>query len=483
MLPSRSPEQAEARATELRLRLLSSPGEFAQRLAEDEVTLETLRSFDPTRSHDAPAPARGGDASTEPDLAPLRWRGERAAPIAPDLGTDRHGPTWVTVRNNPRVTPGGPLTGWEVGVKDLMAVEGCVLTAGTHAHPARLSQRDAPAVAALRAAGATIRGTTNLHALAYGATGLSSDWGVPANPAVRGAIPGGSSSGSAAAVAERTAALTLGTDTSGSIRIPAALCGVVGLKPTRGLISLEGCHPLAPSLDHIGPLGPSAPAIAAAMTALAGWGDWRLPEEPEGTVRLGVLGGYFAQGLSAPVRAAFDHACERLTDAGVELLPVDLPLARHIPGSQIALLGTEALQSNLGTLRERGAELPADVLLRLEAGLARTDEQYAVSRELGTRFGQQVSAALRHCHALISPTTAITATPPEVAHVEIDGEQVTVQFSLTRLTMPFNFSGHPALTLPLQGATGDPVGLQLVGRTGADQDLLALSAYVEQLLA
>lgn len=476
-LPSRTPEDLRERSDALGLRILSPEDELSARLAVDDTTLETLRSLDTAAPDGEPHSAVGSS------LPPLRWRGQRATPEPPEVETvRRHGPTWITVANNPRVVPGGPLTGWEVGIKDLLAVEGCALTGGTRAHRTSLPHRDAAAVGALRAAGATIRGTTNLHALAYGATGISSDWGMPSNPAVHGAIPGGSSSGSAAAVAEGTAALTLGTDTSGSIRIPAALCGVVGLKPTRGLVSLAGSHPLSPSLDHIGPLAPTVGSVAVAMGALAGWDDPWLPQEPEGTIRIGVLGGYFSEHLSTPVRTAFERACERLAGAGVELAPVELPLARHIPGGQLALLGTEALESNLDTLRERGAELPPDVRLRLEAGLARTPEQYAVSRTLAERLRIQVDATLGRCHALLSPTTAITATPPEVTHTEIDGTQVTVQFSLTRLTMPFNFSGNPALSLPFWEAAPAPVGLQLVGRSGEDQHLLALSAYLEQVL-
>ena len=361
-----------ARAEELGLSLSSPAEEITQRLAQDDAVLETLRSLDPALVDHDPTQGRAAlsvrdPAPTRTTRPPLFWRGEQPDPPAPATVADRRGPTWISVVDDPRVSPGGPLTGWEVGVKDLMAVEGCELTAGTRAHQGRTAAADAPAVAALRSAGATIRGTVNLHALAYGATGTSSDWGVPTNPAVAGAIPGGSSSGSAAAVAEGTAALALGTDTSGSIRIPAALCGVVGLKPTRGLVSTQGCHPLSPTLDHIGPLGASVRPVAAAMSALAGWSGWRLPEEPEGTIRVGVLGGYFAEGVTAPVATAFAHACEQLERHGVELVPVELPLARHVPGAQIALLGTEALESNLETLRARGGLLPADVRLRLEA--------------------------------------------------------------------------------------------------------------------
>ncbi len=472
-LVSRTLSQLRERAGSLGLTLLSSAEDLEQRHRQDEATLESLRAFD---AHSMDAERPGG-------LPELGWTGRRPLPTPPALPVvAREAPTWITVLDAPRVHPGGWLTGFEVGIKDLLKVEGCAVTAGTRAHRAGLAVRDAPAVHALRAAGATIRGTINLHALAYGATGTSGDWGVPQNPASPGAIPGGSSSGSAVAVAEGSAALTLGTDTSGSIRIPAALCGVVGLKPTRGLVSLEGCHPLSPSLDHVGPLAGSVDVVAAATGTLAGWHSWQLPQEPQGRIRVGVLGGYFDEGLSAPIRAALDEALTVLDRAGVELTPVELGLARHIPGAQIAVLGAEALATNLPTLRAHGRELPADVRLRLEAGLARTDEQLTVARELTVRWRRQVDAALAHCHVLLCPTTAIPATAPEVSHVEVDGDLVTVQFSLTRLTMPFNFSGHPAISLPWRDSGGTLLGVQLIGRTAGDQDLLAVASHVEQLL-
>lgn len=484
-LVSRTLSQVRERAESLGLTLLSSTDELEQRHRQDEAALEALRTFDAQSDDSQPVDGQSSDRAEPPGGPPpeLTWAGRRPLPVPPDLtGTAREAPTWITVLDNPRVEPGGPLTGFEVGIKDLLDVEGCTVTAGTRAHHVPPAGADAVAVHALRAAGAIIRGTTNLHALAYGATGTSSDWGIPHNPASPGAIPGGSSSGSAAAVAEGSAALTLGTDTSGSIRIPAALCGVVGLKPTGGLVSLEGCHPLSPTLDHLGPLAGSVEIVAAAMGALSGWDSWQLPEEAQGRIRVGVLGGYFDEGLSAPVRAALGEVLTVLDGAGVDLTPVELNLACHIPGAQIAVLGAEALATNLGTLRAHGSELPADVRLRLEAGLARTDEQQVVAHEVTARWRAQVDAALAHCHVLLCPTTAITATAPEVSHVEVDGGSVTVQFSLTRLTMPFNFSGHPAISLPWRDPAGTLLGVQLIGRTGGDQDLLAVASQVERLL-
>lgn len=475
MLSGSSIPTLHARADELRLQLRSTPEELNRRIAEDDHTMETLRSFAAI-----PVSVGGVDAISAPKL---QWLGQRAAPEAPSIAPVGHSSrTWVTTLDAPRVVPDGPLTGFEVGIKDLMQVEGITMTAATRAHRAVPSAQDATAVSALRAAGATIRGTTNLHALAYGATGVSSDWGMPDNPAAPGMIPGGSSSGSASAVADGSAALTLGTDTSGSIRIPAALCGVVGYKPSRGLVGLDGCHPLSPSLDHIGPLSRSVDVTAAAMAALAGWQGWQVPQEPGDVLRVGLLTGYFDIGLDPRVRRSVEEAASRLADSGAELDQVDLPLARHIPGAQLAILGTEALASNLTTLRERGQALPPDVRLRLEAGLARTPAQYEAAHALRERWQAQVDGALRHHHFLLCPTTAITAPPVGVTEVEIDGRAETVQFSLTRLTMPFNLSGHPAITLPFHDSTGTLVGLQLIGRIGGDQDLLAAAAHVEQLL-
>jgi Asp-tRNA(Asn)/Glu-tRNA(Gln) amidotransferase A subunit family amidase len=474
MLKSRGVAGMRVRASELRHAPISSDEELHQRRLEDEATLETLRSFDPT------AKTNVTEADRRPDV---RWGGVRAAPLPPHLKRQYCAPTWITVVDEPRVIPGGPLTGFEVGIKDLMDIERCTVTAGTRAHPARRVHTDAAAVGALREAGAIVRGTTNLHALAYGATGRSSDWGMPENPEEPGFIPGGSSSGSAVAVAEGSAALTLGTDTSGSIRIPAALCGVVGFKPTRGVVRTTGCHPLSPLLDHIGPLSPSVSIAAVAMGVLAGWRSWQLPVTPLTPIRIGTLTGHFDEGIDIGVREAMAQARTRLEAAGVELKSVDLPLARHTPGAQLALLGADALVSNLETLRDRGQQLPADVRLRLEAGLALTQEQHDAAHRFASRWQNQVDAALEQFHVLICPTTAITATPPDLSVVQIDGQRVKVQFSLTRFTMPFNLSGHPAITIPFRDTTGTLIGVQLIGRIGGDQDLLAVAAHLERVLS
>ncbi|MGI8947331.1 MAG: amidase, partial [Ornithinimicrobium sp.] len=376
-LASRSLDEMLLAAAESGLSSEGREEQWEARRAEDDQVLETLRSA--VLQHEPP---EGGPPVASVDWARWSTADNRDSMHRQPLTTPREQPTWTAVFEDRPATVPGPLRGLEVGVKDLMHVDGHRVTAATRAHRSTPAA-EAPAVSALRRAGADIVGTTNLHALAYGATGTSSDWGVPQNPAVPGAIPGGSSSGSAVAVAEGSAHVTVGTDTAGSIRIPAALCGVVGLKPTFGAVPVEGCHPLAPTLDHIGPLAGSVALVAEAFAAMAGQSPREsAPEDDAGQPVLGVLRGYFDTLLDPAVRAALAATLDRLQAAGFTLVDVDLPLAEHVPGAQLATMSMEALRSNLETLRERAYLLPPDVRLRLEAGLGRTPAQYEAAQQL-----------------------------------------------------------------------------------------------------
>lgn len=471
-LPSRPVPQTVHAAAAEGVALRSRQEQLGARLAEDESALELLRSV----------PEQSAEPAAAQPVPPLRW----AAPpgqlqLVSQASTPRQAPTWTQVHEEVGDAIPGPLAGLAVGVKDLLDVRGYAVTAGTRAHRASVATADAPAVAALRAAGARIVGMTNLHALAYGATGTSSDWGAPLNPTVEGAVPGGSSSGSAVAVAEGSADLALGTDTAGSIRNPAAMCAVVGLKPTYDAVSRAGCHPLSPTMDHVGPIARDVRTVAAAFDALTGHPVSGLGELAEGRLVVGVLGGYFAV-VSDQVRAAVDAAVEALERAGVELRPVEPVLAAHSPGAQLGIQSPEALRSNLATLRERADELPEDVRIRLEVGFARTPEQHAAGLDLARRLRGEVDAMLAGCHVLLAPTTAASTPPVGQTTVEADGTTMTVQSALTRLTVPFNLSGHPAISLPWTDPAGTLVGLQVVGRHGGDRELLHVAAHLEGLL-
>lgn len=469
-LPTRSLDQTLEAAAAEGVDLQRRADLIRARLAEDEAQLDTLRS------------ARGAGPSTRARVPRMHWA---PPPALGQLGGHADAPrqrhVWTHLFKDPSGRIPSPLAGVEVGVKDLLAVEGYAVTAATGAHRSVPAEADSPAVAALREAGGRIVGMTNLHALAYGATGLSSDWGVPTNPRVPGAIPGGSSSGSAVAVAEGSADLTLGTDTAGSIRIPAAMCGVVGLKPTYDAVSREGCHPLAPSMDHVGPMARDVRLVSAGFDALTRRTVQGLGEPSSGHLVLGVLGGHFAV-LTDEVRTAFDAALAALEGADAHLVEVEPRLATACPGAQLAVQGTEALRSNLAALRERAGQLPEDVRLRLEVGFARTEEQYAAGRELAHHWQIEVDDLLRGCHVLVSPTTVVSAPGPDVTTVRAGEATMSVQSALTRLTVPFNLSGHPAISIPWTDPTGTLIGLQLVGRRGEDRELLHVAAHVERLL-
>ena len=488
-LPSAPFAELADRARALGFALESDPETLAQRVAVDDAVLDGLRDRAAVEAAlarlDDEAGADGADRARR-----LRPRGRRPVPppsAVPPSGTDS---TWLHLFEDagepPAVAPAasGPLAGFEVGVKDLLAVRGHRMTAGTRAFRAEPAAADSAAVAALRRAGATIRGTTNLHPLAYGITGGSSDWGVPVNPVAPGRLPGGSSSGSASAVAAGTADIGLSTDTGGSIRLPAALCGVVGVKPTQGLVDVAGAHPLAQRLDCIGPIVASVAHAAAAMAALAGWSEAELPAGFDGELRIGVLGGWFAEGVAADVAAGFAAALERFAAiAGARLERVEAPLAPLVPAAQLAILGAQALENNLPTLRDPAAPLVEDVRLRLETGLARTPEQFGAAMLLRAAWIEVLESLLRRVDVLVGPTAMITAPPIGAPEIELGGgERLTTQYALSRFTMPFNVSGHPAVSLPFRDAAGTLIGVQAVGRRHGDRELLAIAGVLEEAL-
>ncbi len=222
----------------------------------------------------------------------------------------------------------GPLHGRTISIKDLIDVKGVPTTAASRVRAGHIAAADAPVVARLREAGAVIIGKTNLHEFALGTTSDESAFGPVRNPHDPNRSPGGSSGGSGAAVAAGMGWASIGTDTGGSIRIPAAACGVVGLKPTFGEITTVGVVPLSVSLDHVGPLAASVADAWAIYDALTGSGHQPESASPIGGVRLGRLGGYFLETLDADVRARFEEALSRLKDAGAAIVDVEL---RRLP--------------------------------------------------------------------------------------------------------------------------------------------------------
>jgi Asp-tRNA(Asn)/Glu-tRNA(Gln) amidotransferase A subunit family amidase len=379
---------------------------------------------------------------------------------------------------------GGPLAGVTLAVKDLIDVEGYVTTGGTRVLGSRAALRDADCVARLRAAGAIPVGMANLHGLAYGALSRNPDFGRVLNPHHEQAVAGGSSGGSAAAVAAGIVDVALGTDTAGSVRIPAACCGVVGLKPTYGRIRTHGVHPLAPSMDTVGPLSITATASAFLLQVLsatpftASDTDWR---DLDG-VTVGLLGGYFLAHTAPAVRAALAGACAAIETAGGRVVEVDVPIMHHAPAAQLFTLAAEAFDVHREMLAERGHLLPEDVRVRLEMGMFFLAADYVRAQRLRGLMQAQLDDALTRADVLLTPTIATTAPDADADEVVVDDAVWPTQFALSRLTMPFNATGHPALSLPWGAdARGCPVGLQIVGAVMDEVSVLGVARVLEQL--
>ena len=383
--------------------------------------------------------------------------------------------------------PLGPLHGIPVSVKDLLDLRGLPTTAASRARAGHRAAADAPALAALRRAGAIFLGKCNLHEFAFGTTGADSAFGPTRNPHAPAHIAGGSSSGSAVSVAAGMALASVGTDTGGSIRIPAAACGAVGLKPTFGELSCDGVVPLAPTLDHVGPLGQTVDDVAAVYRALAGGGatvaaagggdDGGLPA----TIRIGVPRRYFLDLLDPAVRASFEAAVERLRAGGSELATVDIPHAPDIPWTYRHTQLREAYAAHAAMLEARGNDYSPAVRQRIELGRSVSPADYARAQALRETLRGEVDAALAGRHALLLPTLAIPAPRLGAEEVAVGDRTVDVRSVTLRLTQLFNLTGHPAVSIPC-GTTPDglPCAAQLVGRRGATGRLLALAARCEE---
>jgi Asp-tRNA(Asn)/Glu-tRNA(Gln) amidotransferase A subunit family amidase len=402
--------------------------------------------------------------------------GRRVARARPVAGggpwVRRRAPAAVAAEAAAGGRPDGPLSTTIVAVKDLMAVAGLPIGAGSRTRAgAPPEAADAAVVAALRRAGAVVAGTVALHELAFGVSGVNDEVGFPANPHAATRIPGGSSSGSAVAVADGSCDLAVGTDTGGSVRIPAALCGVVGFKPAYGTYPLDGVLPLAPSLDHVGLLARSVGEVARANGALTG-GAGPVGPSP-GPLRLGV--DRVAVEAAAPdVRAAIDAALGRLAAAGCDLVEVAWPDPDEVFAPSTTILFAEAAEVHRGLLASPAADLlGAPVADRLRAGAAITAAELDAARAAAARLTADTTAALAGLDAVVGPAVGITAPPVDAARTDPDLARVLVAG-----TRHANITGLPALTLPVP-AGPLPVGLQLVGAT--NDGTLAAAARVEQL--
>jgi aspartyl-tRNA(Asn)/glutamyl-tRNA(Gln) amidotransferase subunit A len=376
----------------------------------------------------------------------------------------------------------GPLHGVPISVKDLFDIRGTATTAASRVREGHVADRDAPSMAHLRQAGAVFVGKTNLHEFAFGTTNEDSAFGLVRNPLDPSRSPGGSSGGSAASVAAGMALATIGTDTGGSIRIPSAACGLVGLKPSLGDVSTDAVVPLSRTLDHVGPLAQSVADACLLYHALLGDAHAALPAPmPPSGVRLAVPRPYFCDLLDDEVRAAFERALDRLRAAGAHVGDIEIHHAADIGPVYLHLVLADAAAYHAATLESMPERYTPPVRLRLEMGRYVLAEDYVRALSGRERLRREVDAALGQHDALVLPTLPIPAPLLGAATVQIGARTEAVRNVMLRLTQPFNVTGHPAISIPAENtAAGLPCGVQLVGARQQTDTLLRIALALEK---
>ena len=385
----------------------------------------------------------------------------------------------------------GPLHGIPVALKDLFGTKGVRTTAGSKVYENFVPGVNATVVEKLLAAGAVLLGKLNMHELAYGITSANPHFGAVCNPWNPQHSPGGSSGGSGAAVAARMAYMAMGTDTGGSIRIPASFCGTVGLKPTYGRVSRFGVLPLGFSQDHVGPLARTVRDAALALNAIAGHDpldptssrrpvvDY-LPDEGCSIrgVRLGFPDTFFFDRLDRDVESAVRGAVARAQSLGAEIRPVRLPDMQALNAIARIVLLCEASAVAETYPPDRGL-YGADVRALLDQGRLLPATDYINAQRLRRQMRRQFDQVWQEVDCLVTPTTPMPAPLVGDTTVRLGGREEDVRLAATRLSRGFNALGYPALSLPCGLSAGLPVGLQLIGPAFQEALLLRIGAALE----
>ena len=373
----------------------------------------------------------------------------------------------------------GPLAGVPVSIKNLCDVAGETTLAGSKAlDDAPPAKADAPVVARLRAAGAVIVGSTNMSEFAFSGVGFNPHYGTPGNPADRKRVPGGSSSGAAVSVADRMAVAALGTDTGGSVRIPAAVCGIVGFKPTARRVPIDGVVPLSTSLDSIGPLANSVECCAVVDAVFAGE-PIAVPEPaPLAGLRFGIPRQFVMDELDATVAKAFDRACKALSAKGVKVEMVELPQLNELPSinAKGGFAASEAYAWHRKLIARRGNHYDPFVHPRIMRGKEMSAADYIDLLAARTDLQKRVSAVTSNYDAIIMPTCAIVA--PTLDEVATPDGFTKKNMLLLRNTTVGNFLDRCGISLPCHAAGELPVGFMLMGETMADKRVLAMARSV-----
>ena len=379
----------------------------------------------------------------------------------------------------------GPLHGVPLSIKDLLDIRGMATTAASRVREGHVAERDAPTIAHLRQAGAVLVGKTNLHEFAFGTTNEDSAFGLARNPHDPTRSPGGSSGGSAISVAAGMALATVGTDTGGSIRIPSAACGIVGLKPSLGEVSIDGVVPLSRTLDHVGPLAQSVTDASLVYHALLGDVAAKPPVPvPIQGLRLAVPRSYFCDVLDDDVRARFEEALDRLRGAGAHVDEIEIRHAKDIAPIYLHIVLADAAAYHATALETMPERYTPPVRIRLEMARYVLAEDYVRALAGRERLMREVDAALAQHDALILPTLPIPAPPLGANTIQVGGVAEPVRNLMLRLTQPFNVTGHPAIAMP-SGLTADglPCSVQLVGCRMQTDALVRVALACESLVA
>jgi aspartyl-tRNA(Asn)/glutamyl-tRNA(Gln) amidotransferase subunit A len=378
----------------------------------------------------------------------------------------------------------GPLHGVPISIKDLIDISGQPTTAGSRVLERNIAGADAPVVTRLRAAGAVTVGKTNLHEFALGTTSEDSGFGATHHPLDPSRSPGGSSGGSAVSVATGMSEMSVGTDTGGSIRIPASICGLVGLKPSIHDVPTEGVIPLSTTFDHVGPITKSVADAAAMWRVLADRPHDVVATPKPSDLRFGLLTEYFTKPLESAVRAAFDRAIARLQDANLQTIECEIADEQEIHPTYVNVVLPEAAAWHARYLDTRGSLYTNNVRARLIAGRDISAVSYFNAIHACEAYRLQVDNLLMTFDALMLPTLPVTAPVLGQDEVAMEGQKVNVRAAMLRNTQLFNMTGHPAISLPLPMPPGlMPCGLQLVGRLDKTAELLAIADACEKIVS
>jgi aspartyl-tRNA(Asn)/glutamyl-tRNA(Gln) amidotransferase subunit A len=377
----------------------------------------------------------------------------------------------------------GPLHGIPISIKDLIDIAGQPTTAASKVLADNVAREDATVVARLREAGAVLIGKTNLHEFALGTTSEDSAFGAVHHPLDPSRSPGGSSGGSAVAVACGMGLASIGSDTGGSIRIPAAVCGVVGLKPSIEDVPTNGVIPLSTSFDHVGPLARSVSDAALLWAVLS---HRAIPElnRAAAPLRLSRLVGYFDRPIEPAVRTAFEAALDSLRRAGAVIGDAEVPEAPGILEAYVNIALPEGAAWHAQYLDGRGSDYTPMVRARFESGRAIPAVKYVAATGFCRALRQRIDGLLADVSALVLSTLPITAPVLGKDEITIDpavGDRTAVRAAMLKHTQPFNMTGHPAISIPLRTG-GLPAGLQLVGRRGDTAALLAIASACERIM-